>query len=307
MTQFVPFLILLFLLPALFLLALLWGQSKLEREPVSLLAKTFLCGMVAVIPFIALRWLAALCPSISLQSVLQRSFLGQEATFLIFLLILAAAEEALKHLAMLKGLESSHHLIDRRLDGVLYGASAAIGFSLIDNASFLVADIFSFDWSSFVLFASRAIGFTLMHITATGIFGLLYATAILRRGVTPHSTAPLYHFHRHFPQAFRLHIIRAHLAAGSDSKHGHERGELVAEGLVLAIILHAIYLWLVKLAIFGELMTLLLVPLLVFMLLGVLDVARRLDRKGHTFSCALMSAFKRLVAGRHARMRLDKK
>jgi len=305
MTALIPFVIFLCLLPLFFLAILLWAQPRLQREPVTLLIKAFLWGAIAFIPFIILNWLGDLFPSIAAESLLQKSFLGYGASLVLFLILVAIAEEGSKHVAMLKGLEESHHLIDRRLDGIIYGVSAALGFSLVDNAHYLLTSVGQFDWPSFIFFASRTLGFTMMHITASGIFGFLYATALLEDRITRHFNQPLHHFHRHFPKAFKLHIFRTHVLPKRHSTRGHEKGELVAEGLVLAIGLHVIYLLLIRFAFWDQRLTLLLVPLLILILLGMLDLAKRLDQRRFTWLRRLHRFFLRLIAGKHAKIGQD--
>lgn len=81
------------------------------------------------------------------------------------------------------------------------------------------------------------------HVIFTGTFGYYYATAYLFAGLAPVHERPLRHFGRRVLYAIThpLHITLKHVLPGKPSVRGHTTGEVIAEGLLVAVLLHAAF------------------------------------------------------------------
>lgn len=116
---------------------LLWWLDRYEKEPLHLLAITFLWGAA---PAIALAIGAELAAGGLIASVFGP---GSEAT-----LVAPVIEESLKALALLGLFLFARREFDGVLDGIIYGALVGLGFSMSENVLYLVAynDQFMATW-----------------------------------------------------------------------------------------------------------------------------------------------------------------
>lgn len=113
-------------LPALILAAYVWYSDVTKNEPVSLLAATFLLG-VLIASFAAV-----------LNGVLQPFFaaFGFIGIILFFYLIVGPVEEMVKMLAV-RLYAYNDVRFNAVIDGAVYGAMAGLGFATIENAIYI--------------------------------------------------------------------------------------------------------------------------------------------------------------------------
>lgn len=114
------------LVPPFFLLWTIYKMDKIEREPLSLIVKLFLFGALMCFP-------AGIIESFG-DSIIQ-VFLRQGSLFYHFVdafLIVALAEEGVKYF-ILKKLTWNHPAFDYHFDGVVYAATASLGFAALEN------------------------------------------------------------------------------------------------------------------------------------------------------------------------------
>ncbi len=149
------------ILPALLWLLYFYSQDRLP-EPPKLVLKTFLFGAISVIP----------------AALIEKSFVGglgpQSPLSTIFLLsfgVIATAEEFSKLAAISLGVGKTG-AIDSGVDGIVYGVSAGLGFSMLENILYI---------NSFGLNVApiRAIFSNLAHALFTGLMGYYYAHSIM--------------------------------------------------------------------------------------------------------------------------------
>ena len=108
------------LLPALFLMFLIYRQDRVEREPVGLLFKLFLLGALVTFPA---GWLERLAVSF-LRTVYPNAY----STLFLFIenfLIVGLIEEGGKYLVLRTTWR--HPAFNYRFDAVVYGAFSALG------------------------------------------------------------------------------------------------------------------------------------------------------------------------------------
>ncbi|MFB6311517.1 MAG: PrsW family intramembrane metalloprotease [Salinirussus sp.] len=121
---------LLSVVPALALAAYIWYGDPTNREPPTLLALTFLLGVL-------FASFAAVINSL-FQTVFQ--LIPVIGLFLFFYLVVAPVEESVKWLAIrVKAYNSPS--FNAVIDGAVYGAVAGLGFATIENALYITREV----------------------------------------------------------------------------------------------------------------------------------------------------------------------
>lgn len=153
------------LVPALFWLWYITTRDRYEREPKRLIWRTVAWGALACIPAALLESLTGAMPLMSSNSTVA---IGVGTLFLV-----GPIEEGCKFLAVRW---SVYHEPDfnEPLDGIIYGASASLGFSALENVLY----IFSFGPGIALV---RALLSTPLHFTV----GSLWGAALGRAKFTP--------------------------------------------------------------------------------------------------------------------------
>ena len=144
--------------PALLWLWVFWRKDRWEREPKTLVLRTFLLGAVSAGPIYLLEGHLPLPPTV----------------FGEFFVRVALVEEWFKILPVL-WLALRHTEFDEPMDGVVYGAAAALGFAGAENAVYAIQ-------SGGLLSLSRAFTSTVMHVALTGMVGYAIGMARFGRG-----------------------------------------------------------------------------------------------------------------------------
>jgi len=208
-----------------------WRKRLAEPEPAHVLAQLFLFGIFAALSLFILR---------------EYDFFSWAAP-LVLLIFFAFLEESLKGLLLIGGVELNKSHFDKWEDGFEFAVLIALGFAFAENIFYFFREFsaggLSLDFWNLYLF--RSLGTILAHTIFTGSFGYFYACAFVAKKIVPKSKheKPLAHFFRNLAKVLRrpFHITLCHLLPQKDSAHGHTSGEVVLEGLFLAIFLHAIF------------------------------------------------------------------
>ncbi len=153
----------------------LWFWLKEDRhpEPRSILALTFVFGMVAVV--VAVFFEKAF--------FLTEKWLGIEKTgggLILLLLVWALTEEVLKYLAA-RFAALKRKSFDEPVDALIYLITAALGFAALENVLFLLK---AFDLSVMSGLATtnlRFFGATLLHTATSGIVGASIAFSFFHK------------------------------------------------------------------------------------------------------------------------------
>lgn len=122
------YLILLAVAPGIILTLFILFQDRYDKEPVRLLIKVFLFGMLATIPTLIVE-------------IIGRSFNIFTGIFgLIFeaFIVIGLAEEFFKRRVVLKTVYN-HPAFNERLDGIVYCSVAALGFATLENIIYVVS------------------------------------------------------------------------------------------------------------------------------------------------------------------------
>lgn len=117
------------LLPCILWLWYFYTRSIYRRDPLQLVALTFVLGGATTLPALPLNLFG--------QSLMLRPTGGSEAaTLLTIFLVIAPVEEFCKFLAVYV-YAWRHQEFDEPLDGVIYSAAAALGFAAVENIIYL--------------------------------------------------------------------------------------------------------------------------------------------------------------------------
>lgn len=113
------------IVPAVVLMIYIYRKDKVEREPLDLLLKIYVLGMISVVPVGAIGQI--------LSQMLEGLF-APDSTIYIFIemfFVVALVEEYWKRWAAMSAWEDS--AFNYRFDAVVYCVFAAMGFALVEN------------------------------------------------------------------------------------------------------------------------------------------------------------------------------
>lgn len=156
------------LIPGLFWVWFFRRKDLYEREPWNLVLATFLFGAIAVIP-------AALFEFPFRQLLHEEA--GLLGRFLISFLVIGLGEEFFKFAALYLAAYRSAEF-NEVVDGIIYGITAGIGFSVVENL--LYTTTFGLEIAPI-----RAVIATLAHASFSGILG--YYVGLAKFSETPFS------------------------------------------------------------------------------------------------------------------------
>lgn len=169
------------IMPVIFWLWFFLSQDRADPEPRKLLVKIFLLGIGAFFLAMAIEVtiLSIVFPSqfqdILLQNILQRElkksfFVTFTLTTAVMFFLAGPIEEFLKYFVLWKFAYSKREF-NQIADGVFYGVTLALGFSLVENVLYF----YKLSSAPIIIFASvsfiRGIATMLLHITTTGYIG----------------------------------------------------------------------------------------------------------------------------------------
>jgi len=174
------------LLPAILWLWFWLREDRSYPEPRRILALTFLGGMIAILPAIALQ--------LSVDTTLASWFQAIEAKFkplLIFgtasfiIFIHAAIEELVKFgLCFITALRTREN--DEPVDSVIYLITTALGFAAVENTLFILSSYMDSPTgnqiiSSLIVSNIRFVGASVLHVAASAFIGIALALAFRKK------------------------------------------------------------------------------------------------------------------------------
>ncbi|MFA5523885.1 MAG: PrsW family glutamic-type intramembrane protease [Tissierellales bacterium] len=123
-------------IPAISIAIAVYLSDRYDREPISLLLKTYIFGALSVIPVIVVqRFLSSFNVFTGLLS----------ATFIAFI-VAGLVEEYFKRLVVVK-LMCKNKYFDEKLDGIVYAVFSALGFATVENIMYVV---FRFSYNPYI-------------------------------------------------------------------------------------------------------------------------------------------------------------
>ena len=204
------------LVPALLLLAVIYFSDR-RREPLWLVMLTFALGIVGKLGTVWLEHRAAAWTGLDMSSRVA----GAAGSMLFLFGFAAPIREAAKVAAMWPAFRSKH--FDEPMDGLVYSASAALGFALVESGYQLRIHAFGWIWVARALVALPA------HVFFACAWG--YALGRAKRNKTPGPIFPI-----SWVAATAVHGLYIHLC------YGRGGGALVGTvPLLLAMTIPAIF------------------------------------------------------------------
>ena len=167
------------LAPGLLWLWLIYRGNKYRPDPKGLVIRTFLFGMVAIIPVVFVET-ALLLPYVfthidQFKNLSMTDFnnltIGQIAY--VSFVVAGVTEELFKFLAVRMTIYKSPYF-DEPIDGLVYSSAAALGFASLENIGYLL----SYGWQTALI---RAPITTLAHVVFSAMWGYPLALKKLKR------------------------------------------------------------------------------------------------------------------------------
>jgi RsiW-degrading membrane proteinase PrsW (M82 family) len=244
--------------PPVLLWVFFWRRRLAEPEPLSEIAELFFFGVLAAVPLLLLRQFLADFPEYNFFSLISST--------LVLVIVFALLEEVLKGLLLIFGVELNQRRFDKWEDGFEFAVLVGLGFAFAENILYFWQQYAAggVDPHFWYMYLFRSLGTMLGHILFTGTFGYYYAMAYLFPGLAPQHERPLHYFWRRvwYVITHPLHITLRHILPGRPSVQGHATGEVIAEGLLVAVLLHTVFNSLLLFAPQGVELSFFTVPLL---------------------------------------------
>lgn len=111
--------------PGLFWLWFFYRKDRLEPEPKTLIVKTFFLGILVAFPI-----------------ALVQVFFSFLSPLLLYTIVAPITEEFGKYATVRYGIYN-HAEFDEPIDGIIYGATAALGFATIENVGYLLGSYYA--------------------------------------------------------------------------------------------------------------------------------------------------------------------
>ncbi len=245
---------------AIWLYILFSGKVQSKK----ILAIVFLLGCFTAPALLGLQYVWDIFPRFNLATFIEDNIQTQAKMYIAMFVLFGALEEIIKHY-VITIVDKKTVLIKTIGDAIRYSLAAALGFSFTENIYYL----YEF-WPSIsvgqltTMYIFRSIFTACAHMIFSGIFGYYYGIG-----------------------KFSIEIVKQNKLVGKVSmlskalakffkitlSHAHQQ-HMVVKGLFIAIVLHAIYNYLLQYNI--------IIPVVVFVILGYVYLRYLLSRKaGH--------------------------
>lgn len=246
------------LIPAGFWFWLYYRQVYMQKEDTHYMLLTFAWGTSSVLLVLLVNYFVNLFLHIDLASIVEEaSSRGQTWLVIVGIMILGGLEEYAKFLIISR--VNNHQIsFNRIVDGIEYAIAGALGFAFLENIAYFVITANQYapqglnnlgelitNRTFIQVVLARNLGTMLMHTLFSGFLGYYYGKArvleleteisekkklhkyILIRGVQSRiKRLQTLWENRHFPIPHSILV---------------KKEELIAEGLIVAVILHALY------------------------------------------------------------------
>ncbi len=257
--------------PALGWLAVYYYLDSRDPEPKMAICVSVLLGMLSTLPIFAMQYVFEHFPEYDLVSILQMKVASPFSFAVGFLVFVSVLEELSKGIAFLCSERIHQKVFNQVVDGIVYAACVGLGFAIAENIYYFVRALESFEMSSefIAIFSIRSFGTMLAHSLFTGLFGFYFAKAYFAP-ILEVEQGEKTSFWRRFPKrvkkAIKLNATFFYLMPKStEVDMEFERDVTIMEGFFVAMFLHFLYNFLIKIELFGQHWTFLIVPLIFIM------------------------------------------
>lgn len=235
--------------PAIFWGWLYYRKIKMDNAHRRLMVRTFIIGTLSVLPVMGISYLMKRWFDFDLNFFIQKSTATRAFSFAIVGFMIIGVLEEYSKMLVVREVDYKQKAFNRIADGIEFGVAAALGFAFTENIVyfFQALDLFAINDISFIsIVVVRSLGSMFAHTVFSGIFGYYYGKAKFVGLPTPKDERQMFKFHFHRALRVRYHrykhLLMGHNIHGQKDFQGqlHE-DELIAEGLLIAASLHAIY------------------------------------------------------------------
>jgi len=254
------------IIPATFWLWIYYRKVTMDEGHRKLMVRTFLVGMLAVLPVFAFDYLMVRYFDFNLSYFIVEHKVGSAFHFVFLGFIVIGVIEEISKAFVVKEVDYNRREFNRIIDGIEFAAAAALGFAFAENVIYFASsfEMFYVDSTAFIqIVLVRSMASMLAHTLFSGIFGYYYGKAKFCGVPTPKHRKFVWHFHFHKAAIVRYNRLK-HIMQGKnlhfhkDFRNKLREEELIAEGLLIAVVLHALYDFFL-----GIHMSYLIIPLLI--------------------------------------------
>lgn len=237
--------------------------NKKEKNK-KIVAIVFLLGCLTAPALLGLQYAWDIFPQFNLSAFIENNIKNQNTMFVFLFVLFGAMEEIIK-LYVVRTVDKKTLLINNVNDAIRYSITSALGFSFIENAYYL----YQF-WPSISIgelagmFIFRSIFTTCAHMIFSGIFGYFYGIGKFSMYTTEQNKI--------LGEKDRMGTIISRIFSLPLSEGLKQK--MVIKGLLIAIIMHSAFNYLLQFSI--------MIPVFGFVILGYLYLKYLLKRKsGH--------------------------
>jgi RsiW-degrading membrane proteinase PrsW (M82 family) len=245
---------------AIWLYILFSGKTQSKK----IVAIVFLLGCFTAPALLGLQYVWDIFPQFNLATFIEDSIQTQAKMYIAMFVLFGALEEIIKHY-VITIVDKKTVLIKTIGDSIRYSLAAALGFSFTENIYYL----YEF-WPSISIgqltsmYIFRSVFTACAHMIFSGIFGYYYGIGKFSIEIVKQNklVGKVSMFSKALAKFFNITLSHAH------------QQHMVVKGLFIAILLHAIYNYLLQYNI--------IIPVVVFVILGYVYLRYLLSRKaGH--------------------------
>ncbi len=246
------------IIPAGFWLWLYYRQVNMDKEDRKRMIITFFFGTLAVLPVLGINYLLKTFANFELINFVEDATISQRIPLVIIGFLMMGGLEEYAKFMVVRGVNEKKPAFNRIVDGIEYAVAGALGFAFVENIAYFAVAAQEFSQGSATNFiallgdstfiqivVARNMGTMLVHTLFSGFLGYYYGKArvlglqaeisekkelrkyLLIKGIRSRvKRLRMIWDNRNFPIPRAIHI---------------KQDELIAEGLLVAIVLHAAY------------------------------------------------------------------
>lgn len=249
--------VILALIPAVIWLTLLFKKTK--RRGIQVII--FMGSIFSVVPVFLLHYFLNIFPQFDILSFLQSAIHDQNLNYVLLFISVGIVEEIVKQ-ALIRWVDRKFLLIHTINDSIRYSLVAALGFAFAENIFYIVNIYTQLGVQQLIVaYLFRSIFTTTAHMLFSGIFGYYYGIAKFAINIVEQEewTGK----HKKYP-AFVARML------GMSKIHAYKQ-IMILKGLILAIILHALFNLLLQFN--------LILPVVIYVVIGFAFLQHKLSQK----------------------------
>jgi RsiW-degrading membrane proteinase PrsW (M82 family) len=220
-------------IPATIWLGFLLKDHKTKKYQILI----FFLSVFTVVPVFALQYFLNLFPQFDIAHFFEARIEDQNLNFIILFICVGIVEEIVKQ-AYLRIIDSKYLLIKTINDSIRYSLVAALGFSFAENIFYIFTIYTNLGIQQLIIaYIFRSIFTTTAHLLFSGFFGYYYGIAKFSINIVEQSkiTGKKHYLARFIARFLNMSQIQAF------------KEMTILKGLFIAIILHAIFNFLLQL------------------------------------------------------------